>query len=80
MFLLEEEMLNYEKFSPREISKYVEFLVPALCCRVISCDGRDRKSHTSLHSGLAVNKLHQIFFEVLNIGVGLNLIMIALMN
>lgn len=34
----------------------------------------------ALHAGLAVNKLHQIFFEVLNIGVGLNLIMIALMN
>lgn len=48
MFLLEEEMLNYEKFSPREILKYVKFLVPALSCRVIPCDGRDRKSHTSL--------------------------------
>lgn len=80
MFLLEEEMLNYEKFSPREILKYVKFLVPALSCRVIPCDGRDRKSHTSLTCWIAANKLHQIFLEVLNIGVGLNLIMIALMN
>lgn len=73
-------MLNYGKFSPREISKYVEFLVPALCCRVISCDRRDRKSNTNLTLWTRSEQIAPNFFEVLNSGVGLNLIMIALMN